>query len=131
MIAAPLLALVLFNSNMSMGGQGYCVFEFTFEDMDTAYDNAEVKLSPIFDPDSTATALTQLDDLQVSVGAFGGNRAEAQITARAEPDCNVTGFKVFEGSATTNGEGVDLINGYEFETDRRADDALPISIGRQ
>jgi hypothetical protein len=113
---------------MNFGGPGYCRFEFTFEDLDTAYENAEVRLRPSFDLDNTATARTQLDDLQISVGAFGGNRAEGQIVATGETDCEVTGFTVVEGSATTNGQRVDLVNGYEFETDKRTDDALPISI---
>jgi hypothetical protein len=124
---AQVLSLLLFNSNLAMGGQGYCVFEFTFEDYDAEYQSAQVRLRPLFDPNETSTGNTELEDVTVSVGSFGGSRAAAQETGSVETDCSITGFEVMEGSATVNGEGMDIINSQALEVDQRGD-GVPLTI---
>lgn len=119
---ALILAMVISNSNTIMGGQGYCVFEFTLRDDIGGYSNVQIELGPQFDPSDTATALTTLKNVWLNVAKVG--RKARKVTA--ETDCNLTGFTVIQGSCTYNGEDVDLVNSQELEA---GNGDLPIAIG--
>ena len=119
---ALILAMVISNSNMIVGGQGYCVFEFTLRDDVGGYSNVQIELEPQFDPDNTATARTTLDNVIINVARPGRQGKKAG----GETDCNVTGFRVVQGSGSYKGQTIDLLDAGELKA---GSGDLPVAIG--
>jgi hypothetical protein len=121
MLTAQFLALVISNSNMIMGGQGYCAFEFTLSDKARQYRDVEIVLRPRFNPEDTASGNTRLEDMVLTAGKVGRKR----VKVTTDTDCNVAGFDVIHAAAKENGEAVDLIYLQKLDVGRGQ---LPISI---
>jgi hypothetical protein len=122
MFTAQLFALVLTNTNMLMGGQGYCAFDFTMRDKTATYSDVEIVLRPQFDPNNTATGNTTLDDISIAANTVG--RKRMKITT--DTDCNVTGFSVVRATATKDGTPVDLLDAHSLTVGKASQ--LPITI---
>jgi hypothetical protein len=122
MFTAQFLALVLTNTNMLMGGQGYCAFDFTLRDKVADYSDVAIVLRPQFDPNNTATGNTALDDITLAANNVG--RKSLKITT--DTDCNVTGFSVIKATAMKDGAPVDLINTQALSIGKK--NQLPITI---
>lgn len=122
MFTAHFLALVLTNTNMLTGGQGYCAFDFTLRDKTVTYSNVEIVLRPQFDPNDTATGNATLDD--ITLGANSVGRKRVKITT--DTDCNVTGFSVVKATATKDGAAVDLIGSRALSVGK--ENQLPITV---
>jgi hypothetical protein len=122
MFTAQFLALVLTNTNMLMGGQGYCAFDFTLRDKAADYTDVAIVLRPQFDPNDTATGNTTLEDITLAANSVG--KKSLKITT--DTDCNVTGFSVIKATATKDGAPVDLINAQALSIGKK--NQLPITI---
>lgn len=122
MFTAQFLALVITNTNMLMGGQGYCAFDFTLKDKAVSYSDVEIVLRPQFDPNDTATGNATLDDITLAANSVG--KKSLKITT--DTDCNVTGFSVIKATATRDGASVDLINAEALSIGKK--NQLPITI---
>ncbi len=102
-------ALVLVNTYSWFGGQGYCAFDFALTESGTEYRKVEIVLRPIFDPQSTATGRTSLDDQIISLDVIGGSHVNWADSAKVETDCTVTGFDIVSARALEAGKRVDLL----------------------
>ena len=115
---AQFLAIVIANTNLFMGGQGYCVFEFSLSDRTDIYTSVDIELRPIYDPNDTASGNTSLENIKLHVERIGKKRTRV----RAESDCNVTGFYLIYAGANEHG---DLISSGQIEPGQGK---VPISI---
>lgn len=115
---AQLLAIIIANTNIISGGQGYCMFEFSLSDKTSTWTNVDLTLRPNFEPDNTATGLTSLEDIHLHVNRIGKKR----VTVKADTDCNVTSFYLTYAGANEHG---DLIGDGQITIGRGK---VPISI---
>jgi hypothetical protein len=115
---AQLLAIIIANTSVMQGGQGYCAFEFTLSDQVSTWTSVDITLRPNFDPNDTATGLTSLEDIRLHVNRIGKKR----VKVRGETDCNVTSFYLTYAGANEHG---DLISDGQISIGRGK---VPISI---
>lgn len=106
---AHFLSLVLVNTYSWFGGQGYCAYDFAIIGQGSAYRNVEITLRPQFDPQNTATGRSELGDETITLESLGTSAIDAQLTAKVESDCSITGFTVIKATASVEGKQVDLL----------------------
>ncbi|MCO6184775.1 hypothetical protein [Rhizobium sp. L1K21] len=124
---AAFFTIVIANTYMWFGGQGYCTFDFALHESGDEISQVEIVLRPRFDANDTATGLTDLPDETIAVPQIGGPHANWSLSERIETDCGVKGFDIVSARGFINGKSTDLIAAGMIEITTY--EPLPIGVG--
>lgn len=106
---AAFFSIIIANTYMWFGGQGYCTFDFALHESKSEISKVEIIMRPVYDPADTATGLANLPDETIEISTLGGAHANWSASTSIETDCSVTGFDIVSARGFIDGKSTDLL----------------------